>query len=137
LLSQVSEGEKVNDFTNEGVTVNLPDEMRVRIASATGGGGGFVQIADTSIQLSMAQLQVLQLLIERMKEDEETPFAARGYVHSSELLGAVSWETPHPTENHLKQLIRRLRKALTKSGRDDLIESRQGLGYRLGILPKD
>jgi len=85
--------------------------------------------------VSMVQLELLQLLVARMLNDRSRPVAVRGYIHSSEILAAVSWDTAHPSDNHVKQLVRRLRRSLARSGRDDLIESQQGLGYRLSVIP--
>ena len=74
--------------------------------------------------------------MKRMAADRGRPVAVRGYVHSSEILAAVSWDTAHPSDNHVKQLVRRLRRSLARSGRDNLIESQQGLGYRLSVVPR-
>lgn len=124
------------DFKSfENTDLNEPEELELRTIEATGGGGGFVSVAGKEIQISMVQLELLRLLMERMGGDRGRPVAVRGYVHSSEILAAVSWDTAHPSDNHVKQLVRRLRRALARSGRDDLIESQQGLGYRLSVVP--
>ncbi len=121
----------------EGLTTELYEspDLTLRTIEATGGGGGFVFVGEHEIQISMVQLELLQLLVKRMLSDRARPVAVRGYVHSSEILAAVSWDTAHPSDNHVKQLVRRLRRSLARSGRDDLIESQQGLGYRLSIFP--
>jgi hypothetical protein len=41
-----------------------------------------------------------------------------------------------PNENHVKQLVRRVRRALMKVARGDLIESRHRFGYRLRAIPR-
>lgn len=120
----------------ESTDIKEPDELDLRTIEATGGGGGFVSIEGKDVQVSMVQLELLQLLMKRMAADRGRPVAVRGYVHSSEILAAVSWDTAHPSDNHVKQLVRRLRRSLARSGRDDLIESQQGLGYRLSVIPK-
>lgn len=120
---------------NERTDLNEPRQLKLRIIEATGGGGGFATIDDKQVQVSMVQLELLQLLMKRMVSDRQRPVAVRGYVHSSEILAAVSWDTAHPSDNHVKQLVRRLRRSLARSGRDDLIESQQGLGYRLSVVP--
>jgi len=53
----------------------------------------------------------------------------------SELIADLSWDTREPSENHVKQLVRRVRRALVKSDIGDLIESRHRFGYRLRAIP--
>ncbi len=120
----------------ENTDVKVPAELELQTVEATGGGGGFVCIAGKNVQVSMVQLELLQLLMKRMVADRGRPIAVRGYVHSSEILAAVSWDTAHPSDNHVKQLVRRLRRSLAKGGYDSLIESQQGLGYRLSVMPR-
>jgi DNA-binding winged helix-turn-helix (wHTH) protein len=56
-------------------------------------------------------------------------------VRAIELLTDLPWNTASPDDNHLKQQIRRVRKALTRLGLDDVIEARHGFGYRLTVEP--
>lgn len=119
----------------EPTDLNELESLHLQVIEATGGGGGFVDVAGTQIQVSMVQLELLKLLIKRMERDRARPAAVRGYLHSSEILAEISWDTAHPSDNHIKQLVRRLRRSLARSGRDDLVESQQGLGYRLSVLP--
>ena len=128
-------GDDGDDDFIESTDLHEPEHLKLRTIEATGGGGGFVCIGDQEVQVSMVQLELLQLLVKRMLSDRSRPVAVRGYVHSSEILAAVSWDTAHPSDNHVKQLVRRLRRSLARSGRDNLIESQQGLGYRLSVIP--
>lgn len=109
----------------------------VRVWSPTGGGGGIVEVDGEQVQLATSQFELFELLAERMKQDGRTPAPVRGYVRTSELLGSLSWDTAHPADNHVKQLVRRLRKSLEAAGIGDLIESRHGFGYRLRVLPRE
>jgi DNA-binding response OmpR family regulator len=59
----------------------------------------------------------------------------RGFVRSTELLASLSWDTARPEDNHIKQLVRRVRQALARASMGDLIESRHGFGYRLRVRP--
>src|SRR5690606_32741110 len=61
----------------------------IQIAEATGGGGGLLTIDARSVRLPMAQTQLAQLLVERMRADRGKPMALRGYVHSSEILAGI------------------------------------------------
>jgi len=109
----------------------------VRAWSPSGGGGGLVEVDGQQVQLATSQFELFELLAERMKSDGDAPAPVRGYVRTSELLASLSWDTAHPADNHLKQLVRRLRKSLEAGGIGDLIESRHGFGYRLSVLPRD
>jgi DNA-binding response OmpR family regulator len=111
------------------------ESVAIESIEVTGGGGGFVDVAGTQVQISMVQLELMKLLMKRMERDRARPAAVRGYLHSSEILAEVSWDTAHPSDNHVKQLVRRLRRSLARSGRDNLVESQQGLGYRLSVRP--
>ncbi len=121
--------------TTEVTDLNDVESVAIEIIEATGSGGGFVDVAGTQIQISMVQLELMKLLLKRMERDRVRPAAVRGYLHSSEILAEVSWDTAHPSDNHVKQLVRRLRRSLARSGRDNLVESQQGLGYRLSVRP--
>ena len=101
----------------------------------TGGGGGYLETNGKQVQLTATQFAFLQLLTERMRTEADTSESVRGFIRSSELLADLPWDTAHPEENHLKQLVRRVRRSLTRAGMGNLIESRRGFGYRLRIVP--
>jgi len=82
------------------------------LASPTGGGGGVVELNGRTTQLTAVQYALI------------------------ELLAVLPWDTPRPEDNHIKQLVRRARRALVRANLGDLIESRQGFGYRLRVLPR-
>lgn len=135
-LSAVDAKGMASDYKEAEVTdLNELESVAIEIIEATGGGGGFIDVAGTQIQISMVQLELMKLLMKRMERDRARPAAVRGYLHSSEILAEVSWDTAHPSDNHVKQLVRRLRRSLARSGRDNLVESQQGLGYRLSVRP--
>jgi DNA-binding response OmpR family regulator len=75
-------------------------------------------------------------MVQRMTADFTSPPPVRGFVRSSELIATLSWDTSDPNENHVKQLIRRVRRALMKVAHGDLIESRHRFGYRLRAIPR-
>jgi hypothetical protein len=124
-------------FEEEASTdVGLP-EMRFRLHEPTGGGGGLVEIDGKQVQLTTTQFELMALMIKRMAAERHQPELVRGFVRSSELIADLSWDTREPSENHVKQLVRRVRRALIKSEVGDLIESRHRFGYRLRAIPKD
>ena len=126
-----------SDFAEEeeNTNVGLPT-MRFRMHEPTGGGGGLVEVDGKQVQLTTTQFELMALMIRRMAAEEHQPELVRGFVRSSELIADLSWDTREPSENHVKQLVRRVRRALVKSEIGDLIESRHRFGYRLRAIPK-
>jgi len=126
-----------NPFEEEEHTdVGLPS-MSFKLHEPTGGGGGLIEIDGKQVQLTTTQFELMALMIRRMASESHQPEIVRGFVRSSELIADLSWDTREPTENHVKQLVRRVRRALIKSEIGDLIESRHRFGYRLRAVPKD
>jgi DNA-binding winged helix-turn-helix (wHTH) protein len=123
------------DFGEERTDIGLP-EMRFRMHEPTGGGGGLIEIDGKQVQLTTTQFELMALMIRRMAAERHQPELVRGFVRSSELIADLSWDTREPSENHVKQLVRRVRRALIKSEIGDLIESRHRFGYRLRAIPK-
>ena len=124
-----------DDFGEERTDVGLP-EMRFRLHEPTGGGGGLIEVDGKQVQLTTTQFELMALMIKRMAAEASQPEVVRGFVRSSELIADLSWDTREPSENHVKQLVRRVRRALVKSEIGDLIESRHRFGYRLRAIPK-
>jgi hypothetical protein len=126
-----------NEFEEpeEHTNVGLP-EMRFRMSEPTGGGGGLVEVDGKQVQLTTTQFELMALMIRRMASEEHQSELVRGFVRSSELIADLSWDTREPSENHVKQLVRRVRRALMKAEIGDLIESRHRFGYRLRAIPK-
>ncbi|MBX3159585.1 MAG: FHA domain-containing protein [Deltaproteobacteria bacterium] len=119
----------------EKTDVGLPT-MSFRMHEPTGGGGGLVEVDGKQVQLTTTQFELMALMIKRMAAEIHQPELVRGFVRSSELIADLSWDTREPSENHVKQLVRRVRRALIKSEIGDLIESRHRFGYRLRAIPR-
>lgn len=122
------------DEDDDVTQVGLP-RMHMRLIEPSGGGGGFLETVDMRIQLTTTQFTFLRVLAQRMEDEIDQPEPVRGFIRSSELLADLPWDTAHPEENHLKQLVRRVRRSLTRAGLGNLIESRRGFGYRLRVMP--
>ncbi len=127
--------QKDDDFVEERTDVGLP-EMRFRLHEPTGGGGGLIEVDGKQVQLTTTQFELMALMIKRMASESHQVELVRGFVRSSELIADLSWDTREPSENHVKQLVRRVRRALIKADIGDLIESRHRFGYRLRAIPK-
>jgi DNA-binding response OmpR family regulator len=126
-----------SDFKkDEEIThVGLPT-LAFKMHEPTGGGGGLIEVSGKRVQLTTTQFELMALMIRRMAGEAHQPEIVRGFVRSSELIADLSWDTREPSENHVKQLVRRVRRALIKSEIGDLIESRHRFGYRLRAIPR-
>jgi hypothetical protein len=125
-----------SDFEEaERTDAGLP-QLDVRLSEPTGGGGGLVEVDGRQVQLTTTQYEFVVVLIKRMMAESHQPDLVRGFVRSSELIADLSWDTKDPSENHVKQLVRRVRRALVKAEIGDLIESRHRFGYRLRAVPR-
>ncbi|HEX3473891.1 MAG TPA: FHA domain-containing protein [Kofleriaceae bacterium] len=120
------------DRTDVGLPV-----MSFKMHEPTGGGGGLIEVDGKRVQLTTTQFELMALMIKRMAGENHQPELVRGFVRSSELIADLSWDTREPSENHVKQLVRRVRRALIKSEIGDLIESRHRFGYRLRAIPRE
>ncbi len=120
----------------ERTDIGLPT-MSFRLHEPTGGGGGLIECNGKQVQLTTTQFELMALMIKRMAGEAHQPDLVRGFVRSSELIADLSWDTREPSENHVKQLVRRVRRALIKSEIGDLIESRHRFGYRLRAIPRE
>jgi pSer/pThr/pTyr-binding forkhead associated (FHA) protein len=129
-------------FSNDPITdeehtdIGLP-VMSFKMHEPTGGGGGLIEVDGKQVQLTTTQFELMALMIRRMAGELHQPELVRGFVRSSELIADLSWDTREPSENHVKQLVRRVRRALIKSEIGDLIESRHRFGYRLRAIPRE
>jgi pSer/pThr/pTyr-binding forkhead associated (FHA) protein len=110
--------------------------VELHLVTPSGGGGGVLEIDGRAVQLTLIQLELFQVLWQRMSAEIGTDERVRGYVRSSEPLATLAWDTPKPDDNHMKQLVRRVRRTLSRAGIPDIIESRHGFGYRLSVAPR-
>jgi hypothetical protein len=116
-------------------TVAHARNERLRLIEPAAGGGGVVDYGGAQVQLGATQFALVRLLGERFLAEQGRPDEVRGFVRSVELMKTLPWETAHPDDNHVKQMVRRVRRALARVGLEDAIESRHGFGYRLVIPP--
>jgi hypothetical protein len=110
-------------------------ELKLSLHVPSGGGGAFAVIDDKRMQLTTPQYELLDALAQRMRTDSGKPIDARGFVALTELT-RLSLDVPDPGEQHVRQLVFRVRRALINAGVGDLIEVRRGIGYRLRVVPK-
>jgi hypothetical protein len=109
--------------------------MPFELHAPSGGGGGFVVIAGKQVQLTTPQYELVEQLVHAMLADVARPDDVRGFVPASALF-KLSLESSDPSEDHVRQLVRRVRRLLAKAELGDLIEVRRGVGYRLHVMPR-
>ena len=110
--------------------------ISMRLVEAPSGGGGYLQIAKHELKLTDTQFALMIVLSRKMASEVEVAPVVRGFVPSTHLLVDLPWDTSSPSENHLKQLVRRVRAVLDQASLSTLIESRRGFGYRLRAIPR-
>lgn len=111
-------------------------EVTFKLFEPSGGGAGIVEIAGKRVQLTLAQYELMSRLVARMVDAADEPQEGRGFISSDELAGVLSLESLRPDDDNVRQLVRRVRRALLKAGIGDVIESKYGLGYRLNVTPR-
>jgi pSer/pThr/pTyr-binding forkhead associated (FHA) protein len=115
-----------------GFTVRGPlaeaKPLLIELREPSGGGGGVAVIEGKPIQLTLPQFELVELLYRRAQQD------AGSFMPAGELARTLSLDSSEPGEDHVRQLVRRLRRVLFKAGISNLIESRYGSGYRLVLL---
>lgn len=124
------------DWEDIGTAVGMRS-LRIRLAEPTGGGAGFVEVGNKRVTLAGIQFELMAALVKRMLDDVHQPQLVRGFVRSTELIETLSWDTSQPTHDHIKQLVRRVRRVLTRANIGDLIEARYRFGYRLRVIPTE
>ena len=107
-------------------------DISVELREPTGGGGGVAIIDGKVVQLTLPQYELVSILYQRARVGSEHE-SIRGFVHPTELIRSLSLESSVPSEDHVRQLVRRLRRVLFKAGIENVIESRYGAGYRLRL----
>jgi hypothetical protein len=120
---------------SETTSAGLP-QLSIRLIEAPAGGGGYLEVAGHQLQLSVTQYAMFEMLVNSMREQAGVSELVRGFVPSGQLIADLPWDATEPDESHLKQLVRRLRRALDTIRLGGLIESRRGFGYRLRVIPR-
>lgn len=144
-LDDVGAAPQAPDASLDGFTVKGPisittkeiprldvKTISIELREPTGGGGGVVIVDGKAVQLTVPQFELVSILYQRARVGSEHE-SIRGFVHPTELIRSLSLESSIPSEDHVRQLVRRLRRVLFKAGLENVIESRYGAGYRLRL----
>ncbi len=125
-------------------TFRLPTRPRTENGFATveislhvpsGGGAAFAVIDNKRVALTTPQYELMAVLVERMRDDVDKPSDERGFVALSELL-RLSLDVSDPGEQHVRNLVYRVRRTLISAAVGDIIEVRRSVGYRLRVVPR-
>jgi pSer/pThr/pTyr-binding forkhead associated (FHA) protein len=97
--------------------------------------GGIVRIDDdTALEFARLEFALLKILAERRMERGDPELA---FVSSQELAELLDFKSQDADGENVRELVRRVRRKFKAEGIADLIESRQGVGYRLAWSVKD
>lgn len=111
--------------------VGAADAAPLRIAAVTE-GGAVASWGAERVTLSELEYELIVTLHRHFVDDEGLDAGARGFVPATLLLETLTFRSEAPTHANLRGLVRKLRRKLVDSEHaTDVIESRQGLGYRL------
>ncbi len=95
-------------------------------------GGAVASWGQERAVLTELEYELIATLHQRYVDDDDKGAEARGFVPAAVLLEALSFKSEAPTHSNLRGLVRKIRRKLAdRDDAVDLIESRQGLGYRL------
>ncbi len=96
-------------------------------ATARSRAGGTVEV-----RLTELEARFLKLLLERRQAQLDRTPGERGFVPSAEILASdLPFDSSYPDKDNLKALVRRIRRRFSSHNANDVIESRQGFGYRI------
>ena len=111
--------------------VDAVELVPLRIAAVTEGGAVAAWGAER-VALSELEYELVATLHQRFVDDSGLDASARGFVPATILLDTLSFRSEAPTHANLRGLVRKLRRKLAdREHPTDVIDSRQGLGYRL------
>jgi hypothetical protein len=107
----------------------VTSDSGAEIALAQRAAGGIVRIAeDTALEFARLEFALLKILAERRLQSTDPELS---FVSSQELSDLLEFKSAEADAENVRELVRRVRRKLKAEGIDDLIESRQGVGYRL------
>ena len=93
------------------------------------GDGGVIRTDSGALDLAQLEFALLRTLIEEALRATDREFH---FIATDTLLRGLDFRTLAPTSENLRELVRRIRRKLKRLGLDGVIESKRGVGYRLG-----
>lgn len=123
---------------NIGRTVKTPSQQLAFAATLADGdmevelaqrvAGGIVRIGGTAIELARLEFALVRELVERRMAQGDPDLA---FVSSQELSQALDFKSREADSENVRELVRRVRRKLKAGNITDIIDSRQGVGYRI------
>jgi pSer/pThr/pTyr-binding forkhead associated (FHA) protein len=108
------------------------DDTTPLLLAAASDGGAVIRVGAMRVTLSELEYELLLVLHQHHTEDAGRDLSVRGYVAAAELLTQLSFHSDTPDHANLRGVVRKLRRKFAENfQRLDVIESTQGLGYRL------
>jgi len=83
------------------------------------------------VDLPALEFQLLRALCRAWLAEATSPAPSRGCVTSKQLAGQLPFQSRYPSEDNVRQLVRRFRVGLEEIGAVDLIEAVPSRGYRV------
>jgi len=137
-----SAGRIPSQQTRTGAGHTVPTRARdiafqARVTSGSGyemalvqrAAGGIMRIdEDTALEFARLEFALLRILTERRLIHADPELA---FVSSQELADLLDFKSQEADGENVRELVRRVRRKFKAEGIEDLIESRQGVGYRL------
>ncbi len=105
--------------TSGGIKVELSQRIE----------GGVVRVDEAMVDLGKLEFRLLQILTEARRAAADPEHA---YVPWQELADRLEFRSHEADSENVRELVRRVRRKLQNAGIADLIESRHGVGYRVG-----
>lgn len=90
--------------------------------------GGVVRCGEDFLELARLEFALLKVLVERRQRQPNPELC---FVSSEELARALDFRSRDADGENVRELVRRVRRKLKQAGVENLIESRQGVGYRV------
>lgn len=81
--------------------------------------------------LAPLEFQALRALCMRAHAEADSPAAARGCVPTKQFVRDLPWQSKYANDENVRQVIRRLRAALSEAGADGILAVVPGRGYYL------
>jgi hypothetical protein len=91
--------------------------------------GGVARIGEELLELARLEFALVKTLVERRRQQPDPELC---FVSSEELARALDFRSREADGENVRELVRRVRRKLRQAGVENLIESRQGVGYRVG-----
>jgi hypothetical protein len=110
-------------------TARVTDGAGHEMALAQRASGGIVRVDDeTTVEFARLEFAFLKILAERRISNADPELA---FVSSKELSDLLEFKSADADGENVRELVRRVRRKFKTEGIPDLVESRQGVGYRL------